>query len=442
METKKVFRLNALLEENTLKLDERDKRFVAELVYGVTRWKRSLDLIIDKLSKTPIQKINAPTLVLLRMGLYQIFEMSKTPLSAAVNETVNLARTHHKARHFAGFINGILRTSIRKTGADKERKNLADAIAPLIDNNSHASLAAGLKSSFPDWIAEKWINQFGLETAQRIMQKSNERAPVFFRLNDLKISPAEFAKNLAEWEMEAEPVNFANGMWHLIKGKITPASEPVLKGFIQPQDVSSFLAANILSVKPGDIVADICCGKGIKSGALASSMQNQGFIFCVDKSGGQLENLVTNMKRLGVSITQPVMADTAKSWPTKKMFNKIMIDAPCSGTGTLRRHPEGKWNKTPELVKDMTKIQRAILQTAVKHLAPNGSLVYSVCSIEPEEGTQIIDSILTNEPTLKRDKIKTSGTENFITPKGDLLILPGNNNMDGFYTALITKTAK
>ncbi len=439
METKKVFRLNSTLEEATRKLDERDKRFVSELLYGVTRWRRSLDHIIKNISRTPMQKINTPTLVLLRMGLYQVFEMSKTPLSAAVNETVKLARAHHKARHFAGFINGILRGAIRKTETDKKRKNLAEAIAPLIDETLHTSLKLGVKNSFPNWIAEKWINQFGLETTRHIMQKSNERAPVFFRLNNLKISPGEFAKKLTGWELEAEPVNFANGMWHLVKGKITPTTEPVVKGFIQPQDVSSFLAASFLNVKPGDVVADICCGKGIKSGALASRMQNRGSVFCVDKSGGQLEKLETNMKRLGVSITQPVMADTAKSWPTAKMFDKIIIDAPCSGTGTLRRHPEGKWNKPPELIAEMTKIQEAILREAVKHLSPNGSLVYSVCSIEPEEGVNMVDKFLAEHGNLKRDEIKTPGTENFINKKGDLLIMPGDNDMDGFYTARITK---
>ncbi len=421
--------------------DERDKAFVSKLVYGVTRWRRGLDVIIDNASSTPLSRIDLSILTLLRMGLYQIYEMSGVPISAAVNETVDLAKKDKKARHFTGFINGVLRGAIRKTGAKESRRPVAEVVSLLQKKNLPEHIALAERYSFPDWLAKKWVEKHGPVKAREIMSESNKRAPMFFRLNRLKIARDEFESRYSEFGIDADRVEWTDNGYRLAGGKITPGSQLIEKGYIQPQDASSMVAANLLGAEPYDFVADICCGKGIKSGGFAQSMDNRGFILSVDNSRFRLGDLKQNMKRLGVSVCRPVMADTSLSWPTVATFGKIFVDAPCSGTGGLRRKPEGKWNKEPSIVSEMMAVQKRMLNTAVDMLAPDGALVYSVCSIEREEGVDQVERLLRERGDIERDDIRKTNPRcaDFIDENGDISILPGDGGMDGFYVARLKK---
>ncbi|MGK7345320.1 MAG: RsmB/NOP family class I SAM-dependent RNA methyltransferase [Candidatus Nitrospinota bacterium M3_3B_026] len=433
-------RIDALLAAGRAKgsLGDLDSAFVSEIVHGVTRWRRALDTIIEKASDRAPDRIGPPVVMaLLRMGLYQAAAMSSTPAYAAVSETVALAKNQPQSRRAAGFVNAVLR---RAAGIASGRP-LRETVEKLLPQGLPDHARLGRIHSFPDWLARRWIKNFGLETAERVMRQSNERAPVFFRLNRLKTSPEDFEKSLEGWGLEAAPVPWARDCYRLTGGRITPESAPVRLGYIQPQDASSIVAAGLLGAAPGETVADACCGKGIKSGAFAQWMENRGTLLLLDGSQARLAESARNMSRLGVRIARPVLADAAAPWPARRPFERIFLDAPCSATGTLRRHPEGKWNKDAGLILEMARLQWEMINRAADSLAPGGALVYSVCSIEPEEGVMIVERFLENRVDFKRDGARGGAAEaaDFVDGRGGFFALPGDGGMDGFHAARLVR---
>ena len=433
---------DSIIERFTVgsEISTRDRAFISEIVYGVLRWRRGLDLIIESQSKRPISKIDTPVLALLRMGLYQAFGMSKTPQSAAVNETVKIAKSNNKTRHASGFINAVIRGAIRSTCKSGDKPPSISKIAcSMVKGNNRAPL--GAQYSFPDWIVQRWINNFGTETAEKIMDESNQRAPVFIRVNRLKINTNDFETALAESSLEAERVGWSDDLYILTKGTLHLGSELITNGYCRAQDGASYISASLLAPASDETIADICCGKGIKTALFAEQMKNSGTIFCVDTSYNSLTELNNNLHNLEVKIHYPTLADATGVWPVNQRFDKIFIDAPCSGTGVLRRRPDGKWTKSEETIKRMAKLQIAILQRAVGYLADGGELVYAVCSIEPEEGKTQVDRLLEEHSSLARADIAKDQPEftQFINEDGDFFNLPGNGKMDGFYAAKLVK---
>ena len=434
-------RIDVLLDSFLRKssLGERDRSFVSELVYGVVRWKRSLDTIIAKASSTPLGKINPAVLTLLRMGVYQAAVM-KTPPHAAVNETVALAKTDGRSRHLGGFVNGVLRGAVRLIGA-MAAEPVWKIVEALCEPGLPVCERLGRMYSFPGWMVERWVKTFGVERAEAALRGSDARAPVFFRMNGLKITADEFEARFGGWGIEAERLAIARSAWRLVNGKLTPDSEPVAAGYAQPQDLSSMVAAGLLGSGPGDLVADICCGRGIKSGCFADQMENRGAILCLDSSWRRLVELVANMRRAGVEICRPILADAGARWPFSRTFGKIFVDAPCSGSGVLRRHPEGKWNKGPELIGQMAETQGKIIGRAAESLAPGGMMVYSVCSIEPEEGIDVVERLLSSRNDIRRVDVRSlfPGLDGCVNEAGDFFVLPGFRGMDGFYAAALAR---
>ncbi|VAX24673.1 16S rRNA (cytosine(967)-C(5))-methyltransferase [hydrothermal vent metagenome] len=436
-------RIEILLQGHAIdaKLGPRDKAFASEIVYGVTRWKRGLDMIIENGSSTPMERIDLEVLVLLRIGLYQIFEMTRTPISAAVNETVNVAKSLSKAKPLSGFVNGVLRGVIRNADLENKRIPISVMVESFLKKGAPEMLRLGAIHSFPGWIVKRWIKTFGPELTEKILAASNKKAPVFFRLNSLNIGKADFLTKATRWGVGADALSFVENGYLLKEGKLDPGAIPFVKGYVQPQDAASQLAASLLEVEPGDQVADICCGRGIKSGGFAQAMENKGKIFCLDNSVMRLTELATNMERQGVTICDAQRGDATESWPTAKKFTKIFVDAPCSGTGGFRRHPEGKWSKSQELVIQMSDLQKNILRMAVDRLTPGGHLVYAVCSIEPEEGIMQIENLLKKSGYVERVDLRKTDlpAKDFINDTGDLFILPGESGMDGFFAAKLRK---
>jgi 16S rRNA (cytosine967-C5)-methyltransferase len=271
------------------------------------------------------------------------------------------------------------------------------------------------------------------------MEESNVQAPVFIRVNKLKTNLKEMSTKLAQEGIGVEPVEWADGLLKVTKGSLFPDSELVADRLIQPQDGASYIAAKLLDPRPGDIVADVCCGKGIKSSLFSEMMQNIGILACFDHKIAIIDPFLHNMTRFVAENYSLIIANMVQNWPIKGKYNKIFIDAPCSGTGVLRRHPEGKWNKSEELIERMTKVGKGILSRAADHLEMGGSIIYAVCSIEPEEGEDQVSRFLSNRPDFFRVNLKEEAPQlgDFINEKGDLFILPGKGGMDGFFAAKI-----
>ncbi|VAX19306.1 16S rRNA (cytosine(967)-C(5))-methyltransferase [hydrothermal vent metagenome] len=435
-------RIGAVLRANSAYsgFSRRDRAFVSEIVYGVTRHKRSLDTILALACKRPLRKVDARVLQLLRAGLYQAVAMSKTPVSASVNETVNIAKADPKLAKSAGFINGVLRSTLRKA-KEIGAESISDYVRKTQKNGIADEKRVGEIYSFPDWISGRWIRQFGIEVAERVMQESNRQAPVFIRVNRLKSDFKKIKAMIDEEGIETEPVKWADGLLKVTKGSVFPDSELVTGGFIQPQDGASYMAAQLLDAQPGEIVADVCCGKGIKSGLFSEMMQNRGILASFDVKSSNTGPFSQNMAHYGVVNCKLIIADMASDWPIKRKYSKIFVDAPCSGTGVLRRHPEGKWNKSAELVKRMAGLQSKILSCAGDHLEKGGSMVYAVCSIEPEEGDEQVERFLSKRQDFTRVNLKKEAPElsDFISEDGDLFIMPGDGGMDGFFATKIMK---
>jgi 16S rRNA (cytosine967-C5)-methyltransferase len=422
------------------KLTDRDRAFCSEIVYGVTRWRRGLDIIIGTYSKPPLKKLDPQVLTLLRIGLYQACGMSGVPVSAAVNETVNLAKKDKKARRFAGFINGVMRNALRALGEGIDSIPVA---VTTLRGNSWPDLTTQIAEteSFPDWLITRWISHFSVEGARQIAAASNLRAPGFLRQNHLR--DADFNGALAGSEITLAPLADLTDGFVIQTGVITPTSPLFIDGLVQPQDGSSQIAASLLAPKPGMNVGDICCGKGIKSGGFAAAMNNEGVLVCIDSAAIKLASHRSNMIRLGVTIAHQITADATAPLPVGGLFDAIYVDAPCSATGVIRRHPESKWNREEPLIHDLADRGAQILGRAYAALKPGGRLVYTVCSIEPEEGSMVVDYFLQENVSASRIPADTGrpALTRYIDDKGDLFITPGQEGMDGFYGAILTKKA-
>lgn len=419
-------------------MGRRDRAFVTELVYGVTRWKRSLDTIIGAVSSRPVSRIDLGPLIMLRMGLYQAFGMSRTPVFAAVDETVNLCKMNAPTCRAAVFINAVLRNAIRKIGRGKGfPTSIPETVERLQPRSLHANRRLGELYSFPDWLAARWIRDFGVEKARLIMKESSRQAPVFLRVNTAKTAAEDFPALLEKEGVTAKPTDWSGELWRVTDGVVGPGSKIFTEGHAQPQDAASYLAASMIETGPAGVIADLCCGKGIKSGYFARCADGGGSVVSFDNSPAALSALRTNMARLGARGVRPVAADLTGPWPVKGKFSSIFLDAPCSGTGVFRRRPEGKWHKDEGLIGRMAAVQSKMLENAVAHLAPGGSLVYAVCSIEPEEGSGQIGRILAKTPGLERADIRAEfpGMAGLVDGAGDFFAYPGDSGMDGFFAS-------
>jgi len=436
-------RLDTALDESFAggRLDGRDKAFARAIAYGTVRWRRSLDCIITRFSSRPVERIDPYVLILLRLGLFQVFGMSRTPVFAAVNGTVTMAKELKQARASAGFVNAVLRRALREiTPGGNRDQPVADIVADFTTQDTDVVSTLGEINSFPDWIVKRWIDNHGVTGARAILRASNEPAPVFFRLNRLKVNLSDRESLFDTAGIGAEKVVWSDDLYMLTEGRLAPDCSLFTDGYIQPQDGASYMAASILDPKPGELIADACCGKGIKTGLFA---QEGGMVVSFDVDRGKLVALKANMQRLGCERYSPVCADMTIPWPVSRRlpasgrFDKIFLDAPCSGTGLFRRHPEGKWTKTEELVRKMAAIQAIMLPHAIDRLNPGGALVYAVCSIEPEEGTGMIEKTLSANGKLRRVDLGLERPElnKYCNDRGELSILPGDDGMDGFFAA-------
>lgn len=419
------------------KLAGRDRAFVSELCYGVVRHKRALDFILSKGAARAVEKIDREILVILRMALYQAIGMESARF-AAVNEAVELAKSAKSTSRAAGFVNAALRQTLRlidKEGISGQPIHLI-AAKLLAGQNLALEEELGIQYSFPDWWAKRWIANFGPAAAGQIMLRCQSKSPVFIRPDYRLYKEAEVSRLLIHHGIQAKPFPLAEGLLQITEGALPPDSPLITEGVIQPQDGASYLAATLLEVSSKHTAADLCCGKGIKTGIFAAKAER---VIAFDLNYAILEAMNKNMSRQRIANVFPILADAAQPWPTKGNFNRIFLDAPCSGTGLAKRHPEGKSSKTPRLIQDMSRVQGLMLTRAAEALAPGGRLVYAICSVEPEEGEMNVGKLLEGNGAIKRvpaDSINPR-LATLMTKAGDMLIPPGAYEMDGFYAAVL-----
>jgi len=412
--------LDEIIKENKSKLTSVDIGFISELVYGITTYRITLDYIISKYSKTKINKISIFAKNILRMGIYQIIFLSKVPKSAAVNESVNLAKKY--ANKSSGFINAIL----RKVSLEDYNQ---------IDNIKDEKEKISIKYSMPKWIIEELSKEFKLEEVEKICINSNLKPRTTIRVNTIKIKQEELMQIFNQKNIKYEKTEI-NNFIYLDNLKNISELEEFKKGYFTIQDLAAGLTSIILAPKKGETILDACSAPGGKTTHLAEIMENMGEITAWDLYKSRLNLVNENAKRLGINIIKADEKDAGEfDNNLLEKFDKILLDVPCLGIGVIKRKPDIKWQREKADLEKIKKEQLKILENCSKYLKNNGYMVYSTCSILKEENEEIIKQFLKKNNNFKIVNIKVS--ENLQTE--EFLKLYPTEKYDGFFICLLQK---
>lgn len=404
--------LNQQLKENNKKLNDKDVGLISEIVYGVTTWRLTLDEIIKKYSKIKIKKISPWILNILRMGSYQIIFLDKVPKSAAVNESVNLAKRYgHNSS--SNFVNAILR---------KIEKKDYEELFEIKDDIEKISKT----TSMPEWIIKELLKNNDIKKVEKICQNSNIKPKVSIRINNLKITKQELLKKLEEKNIKYQETDYKDFLI-LDKVKNIESLDLFKEGYFTIQDISAGLTASILQAKDGENILDACSAPGGKTTYIAELMKNKGNIEAWDIHEHRTKLVQENAKRLGINIIKTKVKDaTQYDEKYNERFDKILLDVPCLGIGVIKRKPDIKWQRKPEDIYEITKIQKIILKNCSQYLKKGGELVYSTCSILKEENEDIIFEIL------KQNK-------DFEITKNSIINIVPDCEKDGFFICKLHK---
>ena len=416
--------LDEIIKENKRKLEDRDIGFVSEIVYGVTTWKLTIDEIIKKYSKLRIKKISPWILNILRMGIYQIVFLDRVPKSAAVNESVNLAKRYGH-RGSSNFVNAILRKVEKKDYETFfEIENPMERISKT--------------TSMPIWIIEELLKENDIEKVEEICKASNLKPKVEVRINRLKTDKQELEKLLKERNITFQEGKIKD-FFVLEKTKNIEQLDLFRQGYFTIQDEGAGLIAKIVDPKSNEVILDACSSPGGKTTYMAELMDDKGEIIAWDLHSHRIKLVEETAKRLGIHIVKTECQDaTIYKEEYKEKFDKILLDVPCLGIGVLKRKPDIKWKRKPEDIEEITQIQQNILETCAKYLKPNGQLVYSTCSIFKEENDSIIDKFLQKNTNFVYSKIEIPDLENN-TEKVNKIQLYQNEETDGFFMCKLQK---
>jgi 16S rRNA (cytosine967-C5)-methyltransferase len=368
------------------------------------------------------------------MALYQIYFLDRVPESAAVNEAVHLTKANKNTRQGTSFVNGILRTICRQ----KDHVSF-----PVREKNEIHYLS--VVHSYPEWLVKKWVQEIGTDATEGLLASQNRISDINLRVNTLKMDRVRFIEQLAQEGVVGRPALFSPEGIGLkgFKGRITQLS-CFHEGAFQVQDQAAQIASHLLQPKPGETVLDVCAGLGGKSTHLAQIMKNQGRIIALDNDMHRLRMLDQNARRLGIGIITPVAADASGPLSSlfRDLFDKAIVDAPCSGLGVLSRHPDGKWNRDERDIARLARVQKNILRQAVSALKRGGQLLYVTCTISKEENEEVVMELLrTNKDMTLTDLRNHAPTwaKELIDNHGFFRTFPHQHHMDGFFGALFIK---
>ncbi|MFB3887651.1 MAG: 16S rRNA (cytosine(967)-C(5))-methyltransferase RsmB [Thermodesulfobacteriota bacterium] len=404
-----------------------DRAFLTELTYGVLRWEGRLDWLIRHFSRVPFEKIELSILNILRLGLYQILFLSKTPFSAAVNESVELAKKI-RGKGGAGFVNAILRSVLR----EKDR-------FPYPTMSEDPALHLSVVESYPPWLIRRWMGEFGPEETQRICAVNNQIPLLTLRTNTLKIDREALLEKLREKGSKPFPCSFSEeGI--LLKDPPPTSELPFFKeGLYVIQDEASQLVTSILDPRPGERILDACAAPGGKTTHVAQRMGNEGEIYAMDLVKGKLDRIDEACRRLGIRIVKTMKGDAtrSRSIPEAVAFDRILADVPCSGFGTLRKNPDLKWRRKEEDIRRLALLQSSILKNLAPYVKESGILVYSTCTVFDEENEDVVERFLDKHPEFQLDRLDKALPEKLkpFIQKGFFKTFPPRDGMDGFFAA-------
>ena len=412
------------IKENRNRIDDRDIGLISEITYGVTTWKLTLDEIVKKYSNIRLKKISPWILNILRMGIYQIVFLDKIPKSAAVNESVNLAKRYgHKGS--SNFVNAILR---------KVDKKDYEELFEIEDDIERISKT----TSMPVWIVEELLKEKDIQKVEEICRASNIRPKTTIRINSLKTNKSEIENKLKERKIEFKEGNLEDFL--ILEGTKNIEKLDLFKnGYFTIQDEGAGLIPLILNPKPNEFVLDACSSPGGKTTYMAEMMENKGKIVAWDIHEHRVDLVRKNAKRLGIDIIDTKCEDaTVYKEEYKEKFDKILLDVPCMGIGVLKRKPDIKWKRKLEDMEEITQIQQKILETCSKYLKKNGEIVYATCSIFCGENEKIIEKFLQQNQDFDYVKIENIQNKKDMENPNYIQLYQGKDN-DGFFMCKLQK---
>jgi 16S rRNA (cytosine967-C5)-methyltransferase len=425
--------------------DSKERALTMELAYGVLRRLATIDWRLEPVLEKPLPRLPVAVQMVLRLGAYQLLFLDRIPQSAAVNESVNLTKAFActLGRDWSGFVNAVLRALLRHPPQ------------PWPDIGPDAAKAFAVRYSMPKWLSRRWVDRLGVVSAEAACKEVSVVPPLTLRVNQLVTNREALLDTFARRGIAAKPTSVSPFGIALEESGSVPSLPGFQEGMFYVEDEAAQLIPPLLDPQPGDLVLDACAAPGGKSTHLAELMHNKGTIYAVDRNENRLNLVRSNCRRLGVQIVVPIVDDirqpcewlpminTAESsFEKKTSVDRILVDAPCSGLGVLRRHPEAKWRKGEQALPRHQELQCQILDAVAPCLRLGGVLVYSTCSTEPEENEDVIERFCRTHTEFKRESLVPwlpYAAQGFVTGQGALSTMNNQFLMDGFYAARLRK---
>jgi 16S rRNA (cytosine967-C5)-methyltransferase len=415
--------------------DERDRALAAEISSGVQRWRSTLDHLIAEFARRPIDRLDPEVVAILRLSAYQLLYLTRVPAAAVVDDAVDLTKRMGK-RSASGFVNAVLRSISRR------RASLPLPPRPPDPSDREAVLTyLTITLSHPRWLAERWLDRHGFDAAEAWMQFNNTPGAVTLRANRLKTTRDALSQHLAADEIVVHPTLYApDGVvvdqGHPLRGSLQE------QGWFVVQDEASQLVALLAGDRPLTRVLDTCASPGGKTTALAALMDGRGLVVACDVRDRRVDLLRRTVGASGASNVRIVQADLLKRLPFRSTFECVLVDAPCSGLGTLRRDPDIRWRRREQELPSLAAAELTMLQHAAEAVAPGGRLVYATCSSEPEENEGVADAFLATTAgfvALHADQATSRLAETLVDARGHLRTQPHLHGLEAFFGAVFER---
>jgi 16S rRNA (cytosine967-C5)-methyltransferase len=420
--------------------DSRDRALCSEIVTGVERHRSALDHLIAAFARRPIERLDPEVLAVLRLSVYQLLHLTRVPAAAIVDDAVDLTRRVRK-RSASGFVNAVLRSIARARSALPLPSRPSD---PL--NRPAALEYLSTTLSHPQWLAERWYDRLGFEAAEQWMQFNNQPAPLTLRVNRLKTTRDALVARLSSDGVRTAPGPFAPDalIVHTSDSAGALQSSSWIEGWFIVQDEASQLISSLAGQTPGNRVLDACASPGGKTIALAATMGDRGLLIACDVRDKRVALLRRTVAASGASAVRIVQADAARSLPFTVQFDSVLVDAPCSGLGTLRRDPDIRWRRREADLPALAAAQRQMLRHAADAVAPGGRLIYATCSSEPEENEDVVAAFAaTARDFVPVDARTIAGVPAAVVDaRGHLRTAPHLHGLEAFFGAAFERTRR
>ncbi|MEM8614228.1 MAG: 16S rRNA (cytosine(967)-C(5))-methyltransferase [Cyanobacteria bacterium P01_H01_bin.105] len=414
------------LDRNIGKFDlsPADRRLATELIYGTVRRQRTLDALIDQFGKRAAEQQPADLRRILHIGFYQLRYLDHVPEHAVVDTTVKLAK-HQRLGKLSGVVNGMLRQYIRVQGSDGDPLQLP----------KDEAVSLGVLHSYPDWIIRAWQRLVPADEIADLCQWFNHAPKMDLRVNRLRATVEQVVAALTEHGLTVNPVAGIQDALRIVGPTGNVRQLPGYdEGWWMVQDSSAQLVSYLVDPQPGETIIDACAAPGGKTAHLAELMGDKGRVLGCDRTSSRLNKIRQNAKRLQLNSIETIMGDSREHPEFKAVADRVLLDVPCSGLGTLHRHADARWRQTPDSIAELTILQRELLEAAVGWVKPNGVLVYSTCTLHPDENQNLIQSFLTDHPDWQiQPPAEDSSVASYVTDQGWATVWPHKQDMDGFF---------